>query len=188
MREKPFYATSLKQLLVLAAPGREDIVDAIAVMGPSTVPEIARFLGRPRNAVYYHIKTLRDSGLVLESLLEREAVKPTLRYALPGRPVIVKYNLATARSRRAVMKLGRVRFRSGERGFVRACRAPGAVTEGPHRNLWAAHWNGWLTKADLVKANALLHKLVHLFRHGADAAGDRKAMQLTFGIAPVIPR
>ncbi|HVD59576.1 MAG TPA: winged helix-turn-helix domain-containing protein [Gemmatimonadaceae bacterium] len=182
-----YYVTELKQLLALATAGREDIIDAVAILGPCTVPEIAKFVGRSRNALYYHVHALRDCGLLLESELRREGVKRTLQYDLPGRPLILKYNLSTPRSRRAVMKIGRIRFRSGERGFLRACKGERVVVEGPHRNLWAAHWKGWLTDKDLEKANRLLLELVDVFRHGADGSGDRKPIELTFGIAPVIP-
>jgi biotin operon repressor len=188
MKRRTYYVTELKQLLVLATPGREDIIDAVAVLGPCTVPDIAQFLGRSRNALYYHVRALRDCGLLVESEVQREGVRRTSQYDLPGRPLIVKYNLTTPRSRRAVMKLGRLRFRSGERGFVRACQRGDAVVEGPHRNLWVAHWKGWLTDEDLEEANRLLLELVDLFRNGADASGDRKPLELTFAIAPVIPR
>jgi DNA-binding transcriptional ArsR family regulator len=187
MERGTYYVTELKQLLALATPGREDIIDAVAVLGPCTVPEIGKFVGRSRNAIYYHVRALRDCGLLLESELRREGVKRTLQYDLPGRPLILKYSLSTPRSRRAVMKIGRVRFRSGERGFLRACNAEHVVVEGPHRNLWVAHWKGWLTDKDLEKANRLLLELVDVIRHGADANGDRKPLELTFGIAPVIP-
>ena len=185
MKAKPYYVTAMPQLLALAAPGREDIIDAVAIQGPCTVPEIARFVGRSHNSLYYHVRALRDCGLLVESEVQREGVKTTSQYDLPGRPIIVKYNLTTARTRRAVVRLGRTRLRSGERGFVRACDLEGAVVDGPHRNLWAAHWKGWLTDEDLAEANRLLIELVDVFRHGADAEGDRKPIELTFAIAPV---
>ena len=39
-----YYVTELKQLLALATAGREDIIDAVAILGPCTVPEIAKFV------------------------------------------------------------------------------------------------------------------------------------------------
>ncbi|HUP89662.1 MAG TPA: helix-turn-helix domain-containing protein [Longimicrobiales bacterium] len=186
MKARPFYVSNMKQVVALATPGREDIIDAVAVLGPCTVPDIAKFVGRSRNALYYHVRALRDVGLLLESDVQREGVKTTSVYDLPGRPLIVKYSLDTARSRRAVIKLAQSRFKSGQRGFIRAVK-PDAVTEGPHRNLWVAHWKGWLTEEDLVEANRLLIELVDVFRHGADAKGDRTPHELTFAIAPVTP-
>ena len=187
MKAKPYYVTEIKQLVALARPEREDIIDAVAVLGPCTVPEMARFLGRSRHALYYHVRALRAVGLLIESEVRREGVKTTSQYDLPGRPVITKYNLGTARSRAAVMRLGRIRYRTGERGFQRACRSRDVVVEGPQRNLWVAHWKGWLTEEELAEANRLLLELVDVFRHGADADGNRKPHELTFGIAPVIP-
>jgi len=187
-KAKPYYATTLKQLFALATPGREDITDAVAILGLCTVPDIARFIGRPRSALYYHVRALRDCGLLLESKVQREGIKTTSYYDLPGRPLIVRYNLSTPRSRRAVMKIARVRFRTGERGFMRACHPDDAVVEGSLRNLWVAHWKGWLTDEDLREANRLLAELVDVFRHGAGDGGDRKPHELTFGIAPVLTR
>lgn len=185
----PYVVTSLKQLLVLASPGREDIIDAVAVSGPSTVSELSEFLGRSRHSLYYHVRALRDSGLLVETLHAAKGRKTTARYDLPGRALVVRYDLTTKRSRNAVVALGRARFRSAARGFVRACHPDFAVIEGPRRNLWVAHWKGWLTDADLESANDLFGRLVDLFQgeKGKPRAG-RKAHELTFAIAPVLPR
>lgn len=185
--ETPYIVTSTRQLLALASPGREDIIDALAVLGPSSVPEIARFLGRSRQALYYHVRALHGCGLLLERQVRENGTKPTAIYDLPGRPVIVRYDLSTPRTQKAVLALGRARLRSGARGFTRACRPEVAVTEGPRRNLWVAHWKGWLTAEDLEEANGLLVRLVEVFRRGADApGGPRQPHELTFALAPVI--
>ncbi len=187
-KPQPFIVTSLKQLLALASPGREDIVDAVGVFGPCSVPEIARFLGRPRSALYYHIRALRDCGLLLESTTRRDGIKTTSLYDVPGRPLIVRYDLSTPRSRKAVVQLGRTRLRIGERGFVRACRPDVAVTEGPTRNLRVTHWKGWLSKRHLKETNVLLDKLVDLFgRAAAEEGVERSPHELTFALAPVVP-
>jgi DNA-binding transcriptional ArsR family regulator len=187
MPTHPYYITSRKQLLALASPGREDIIDAVELIGPCGVTEIARFLGRPRNALYYHVRVLRDVGLLLETTVSGAGTKPFAQYDVPGRPVILRYDLSSERSRRAVARVGRSRFRRGERGFLRACRKDLAVVEGPRRNLWVVHLKGWLSPRDLEAANEHFHKLVEIFRQGADAATEeRAAYDLTFGIAPVV--
>ncbi len=184
----PYTVSSLRQLLALASPGREDIVDAVGVLGPCSVPEIARFLGRPRNALYYHISALRDCGLLLESTTQRSGIKATSLYDVPGRPLIVRYDLGTPRSRKAVVQLARTRFRAGERGFVRACKPDIAVTQGPTLNLRVTHWKGWLSEPHLREANLLLDKLVDLFgRAAAEEDSKRSPHEVTFAIAPVVP-
>src|SRR5438067_1865500 len=141
---KPYLVTSVKQLLIVASPGREDLVDAVAIIGPCTITELARFVGRSRNALYYHVKALRDCGLLVESRRSGEGRKATAYYDVPGRPMVVRLNLGTERTRKAVIALARIRLRSAARGFVRACRPDVATVEGPKRNLWMTRWKGWL--------------------------------------------
>lgn len=187
MTKRPYVVRSTKQLLALAAPGREDIIDAVTVHGPCGVSEIARFVGRSRHSLYYHVKVMRDNGLLVETRVERKGVKPAAYYDLPGRPFVVRYDLSTKKNRRAVIAIGRTRFRTGLRGFVRACSYDGAVVAGPRRNLWVAHWKGWLTVRDLEKANRLLRQLVDVFTPPAGASmASRSPYELTFGVAPVI--
>ena len=187
MKTRPYIVKSTRQLLALASPGREDIIDAVTVLGPCGVSDIARFVGRSRHALYYHVKVMRDRGLLVETQVEGKGVKPTAHYDLPGRPFLVRYDLSSPTSRRAVIAIGRARFRSGQRGFVRACSSDGAVVVGPRRNLWVAHWKGWLTPRDLEKANRLLHQLVDVFTPSiGNSRASRSPYELTFGVAPVI--
>jgi len=185
---RPYVVTSLKQLLAIASPGREDIVDAVGVIGPCTVPDLARFVGRSRQALYYHVRALRDCGLLLETHHPGEGKKLTARYDLPGRPLSVRYDLSTERARKAVIALGRARLRGAARGFVRACHPGIATLDGPRRNLWVARWKGWLSNRELEEANRHLTRLIDLLQHQAGPAKvGRKAHELTFAIAPIVP-
>lgn len=187
MKTRPYLVKSHKQLLALASPGREDITDAVAILGPCGVTELAKFLGRSRHSLYYHIRALRDCGLLIETRVQGNGVKPTAHYDLPGRPILVRYDLGSPKSRRAVIAVGRARFRAGQRGFVRGCSSDNAVVEGPRRNLWVAHWKGWLTVDELEKVNRLLHELVDVFTPSPGESKElRSAYELTFGVAPVI--
>ncbi|MBA3346466.1 MAG: helix-turn-helix transcriptional regulator [Gemmatimonadales bacterium] len=187
--DRPYVVTSLNQLLAIASPGREDIVDAVGVIGPCTVPDLARFLGRSRQALYYHVRALRDCGLLLETHQAGEGKKLTARYDLPGRPLSVRYDLSTERARRAVIALGRARLRGAARGFVRACSPGIATLDGPRRNLWVARWKGWLSDRELEEANRHLSRLIDLLQHHAGPAkGGRRAHEITFAIAPIVAR
>ena len=186
-KNRPYVVKSTRQLLALASPGREDIIDAVTVHGPCGVSEIAKFVGRSRNALYYHVKVMRDHGLLVETQVEGQGVKPTAHYDLPGRPFVVRYDLSTAKSRRAVIAIAKARFRSGQRGFLRAISSEGAVVSGPRRNLWVSHWKGWLTTTDLEKANRILRQLVAVFTPSAgESKASRSPYELTFAIAPLI--
>ena len=184
---KPYIITSVAQLLTVASPGREDLVDAVGVLGPCTITELARFVGRSRNALYYHVNVLRDCGLLVESRRSGQGKKATAYYDVPGRPMIVRFNLSTERTRQAVVALARIRLRSAARGFVRACRPELATVEGPNRNLWVTRWKGWLSNRELQEANIHLARLIELLRHRAGpVSAKRKLHEFTFVLAPVV--
>jgi hypothetical protein len=176
---------SVEQLLALASPGRDDIVDAVGLIGPCSVPELARFLGRSHHGLYYHVKALRDCGILRERHIAKPRQRRTATYDLPGRPMSVRYSLETEQQRRAAMALAQTRLRSAIRGFREACRPGIAVTFGPRRNLWVARWKGWLSDAELAEANHYLHRILALFRHGGVQKGGRRPHEFTFALAPV---
>ena len=103
---RPYAVTSLEQLLAMISPGREDILDAVGAIGPSSVSDLGAFIGRSRHALYYHVRALRDCGLLVETHHSDEGKKTTARYDLPGRPLHVRYDLSTEKSKQAV-KIGR---------------------------------------------------------------------------------
>jgi DNA-binding transcriptional ArsR family regulator len=179
---RPYIVTSPKQFEAIASPGRDDILDAVNAIGPCTVAQIARFLGRSRESTYYHVRTLRDCGLLLENHGRTESKKPVASYDLPGRPIVVYFNLSTPSSRRAVIGLASARLRAAKRGFERACRSNNVVVDGPRRDLWAARWKGWLSPKELEEANKLILQLYGLFKR---ETASRKCYEMTLAFAPV---
>jgi predicted transcriptional regulator len=182
---KPFLVTSAKQLHVIASPGRDEIVDVVGLVGPCSITELAGALGRSRNSLYYHVRALRDSGLLVETHRSGEGKKTTAYYDLPGRPLAVHFDLSTKERKQAVVALARARIRSAARGFERACR-PGVVTvDGPRRNLWATRLKGWLSDKALEEANALLARLIDLVGRGRGASVEgKRSYEFTFVLAP----
>ena len=188
MKNRKYVVRRQDQLLTLASPGREDIIDAVTMRGPCGVSEIASFLGRSRHSLYYHVRAMRDCGLLVETMVSGKGAKPTAHYDLPGRPFVLRYDLSSAKTRRAVVAIMKARFRAGQRGAIRAASSDNAVVTGPRRNLWVSHWKGWLTEKDLEKANRLLAQLVDVFTPPAGEPTKKRApYELTFAVSPVIP-
>lgn len=186
--KRPFVVTQPKQLQVIASLGRDEIVDAAGVIGPCTVTELARFLGRSRHALYYHVRALAQCGLLREARSTKRGGRALVRYEAPGRPLVVRFDFSTRRARQAVLKLAAARLRSASRGFVRACHGQGAVLEGPRRNLWATRWTGTLTPHALEEANRLFARLIELFGTRHSRRAREQLFELTFVLAPMAPR
>jgi len=187
MKKGAYVVKSTRQLLAISSPGREEIIDAVGLIGPCTVPELARFLGRSRHVLYYHVRALRACGLLLESRQSGDGKKSTSSYDVPGRPLSVHFDLGTKRTRRAVVALARSRLKSAMRGFLRACHPDVSITDGPRRNLWATHWKGHLSAKELAEFNRHLVHLVDMLRRGTQQKGARgAAYEFTFALAPVV--
>lgn len=187
--KRPFIVSSTRQLQAIASPGRDEILDAAGVIGPCTVGELARFLGRSRHALYYHVRALTRCGLLREARSTGDGGRATAKYATPGRPLVVRFDLRTARARQAVHQLAAARLRSAGRGFVRACHGRRSlVVKGPRRNLWATRWTGTLTPRALREANRLFARLIDLFGTRHSRHSDEHLFELTFVLAPTVPR
>jgi DNA-binding transcriptional ArsR family regulator len=186
---QPFVVTSSEQLEVIASPGREAIVDTVALIGPCSIPELARALRRSRHSLYYHARALRDAGLLVETRRSGEGTRTTAYYDVLGRPFSVSFDLSTEARRQAVLSLANARMRTALRGFERACR-PGAVTaDGPRRDLWATHLKGWLSLEDLEEANRLLARLIQLVgAFAADEVAGKRAYEFSFVLCPHEPQ
>lgn len=184
---QPFVVSTPKQLRVIASPGREEIVDVVSLIGPCSITELAGTLRRSRNSLYYHVKALRDCGLLLERQRSGEGTRTTAYYDVPGRPLSVHFDLSTANRKRAVIALARARIRSASRGFERACRHDAVTVEGPRRDLWATRLKGWLSDEELEEANRLLARLIQLIGVGdRGAAEGRNSYDFTFVLSPTM--
>lgn len=182
--ERSYTISRPDQLAAIAAPVRQEILDALAGMPGSSVATIAAALGRPADSLYYHLRALLRVGLVVPAGRGRNrsealyrTVAPELRIAYdPASP------LNAARVGSAVASMMRLATRDFRRGF-----RPGVLVSGPRRELWAGRSTGWLSRADAERVNALLKQLSALLHSSRRGRGKRFAA-LTFVLVPLEAR
>lgn len=175
---------SPKELRVLASPVKQEIVDVLASAGPCTIAHLGELLGRAPDGLYFHVRRLLATGLVVERSPRARGAGTASVLALPARAVALDYTRPASRA--PIQKVVRAALRASERDFARACAERGAATEGLARTLWAGRQRGWLTPAQLREANRLLDELHALFRDGRPKTGAR-AMSFGFALAPCAP-
>jgi DNA-binding transcriptional ArsR family regulator len=186
---KPFYITDTKQIRVLASAVRQDIVDALGVIGPCTMTDLAKFLGRTPDSLYYHVKVLQKVRLVEEAETHNSQGRAIPLYSVPGRPVFLRYKPAERANVVAVTRFAATTLRSANRGFARALAGGNVAVEGDERDLWVARWKGWLSKKDLREVNEHLARLILLLRDRSRADESvAELCELTFVLAPVRKR
>jgi len=182
---KPYLIKQLDQIRALIAPARQEIIDALEVVGPATVAAIGAVLGRAPDSLYHHIRLLLKVGLieVVETRVQertREAV-----YDLSGPSMAIVYDLKDRRVRDSLEALSRSMTRIAHRDFARAIAGDDAIVDGPRRNLRSARIVGSLDDRQLEELNRLYARIAEIMSGHAHAGDQRRLHAVTFLVAPL---
>jgi predicted ArsR family transcriptional regulator len=171
-------------ITVLASPVRQEIVDTMASLGgEASAAELALQLGRHADGLYYHLKVLCKSGLVVAAGGQGEDER---RYRLAGdasQALRLAYRTGSEPHATALRKFAHGLLQMAEKDFGEALDMPGVVTEGASRQLWAARNKAWLSKAELAEVNGLLERLCELMSQPRTAERDQ-LISCMFVLAP----
>jgi hypothetical protein len=180
-----FKISSLRQLKSLSSPIRQEIVDTVNALGTCSVPEIAAALNRPADGVYYHVRALRKSGLLVAAGTRQNGRHTEALVRAPTERVMrLQYAPEDPRNVAEVIRIVRGMLRGAGRDFERGFRASHAVVKGNRRNLNGSRQKAWLTPPEIEEVNRLLHRLQKIF----NSARRRKGAEfcsLTFVLAPL---
>jgi DNA-binding transcriptional ArsR family regulator len=123
-----------KQLAALASASRQEVADVLAAMGTVSVAELTSALGRPADALYFHVRALERAGLIRRAGYRfrqghKEAlfrtVAPELRRSYePNKP----------HNRKGVTTIVGSMLRLGMRNLNSAFEPGDAIVSGRHRD------------------------------------------------------
>lgn len=179
-----FYIEKADQLQLLASPVRQEILDCLESMGPSSVGELARAVGLAADSLYYHVRKLAAVGLIVERGRRPSDRRDESVFALPSPRIRLRYDPKHPEQARAVGKIVGAMLRTSMRDFDSGLASERAVAHGAERNLWGARLKGWLDGAQLRRVNELLEELHDVFNAGGPGA-DKTLCALTWSMAPV---
>jgi len=151
-----------EHLKALASPIRHDIVDRLAAMGPLSVRDLARVLGRKPTAIYRHLVTLEKLGLVRATATSGARGRPAMVYrtvaplARLARPPRIKGNRAP------MVKIANAMARQAAREYAGAFQAEMGIGDGPKRNHAFFELITSPSPKKLARINALLDDLAQL--------------------------
>ena len=182
----PFYLHDVRQVRAVASPVRAAVIDALEVMAPATIVQLARAIGYPPDGLYYHVRLLERIGLVVRSTPEADT--GAARFDLPGHPATLRYRLDDRPQGRAMAKVVGTMVRCAERSFRRAFAPGRANVKGPHRNLRAGRRTAWLTDADLRVLNGYVERIHALFGRGRPQRRGSRLHEFTYVLAPIVPK
>ena len=185
-RARPYLIKRRDQVAALESAVRQEIVDTIQAAGPRSAAEVSALMGRPADALYYHIKRLATVGILVPRSARRTGRRDEVVYDLVGHPLVLDYPVG-AETGHPLARLVRAMLRTAERDFQVAVGTREAVPDGELRNLWAGRRHAWLSRRDLDRVNGLLDQLVEIMTRSRDPAGGQLCT-LTLVLAPRVSR
>jgi len=150
-----------KQLAALTSAARQEIVDVLAEMGTVSVAEIAATLGRPADALYFHLRALKKAGLVRQAGYRSRAGRKEMLFRTVAPELRLHYDARSDANRRAVSAIVSSMLRLGIRDFRRAFQQTDVIVSGAQRELWALRKTGRLSLAEIAGVNRSIERLTH---------------------------
>ncbi len=182
-RPRPYSIERRDQLVALASAVRQEVIDTLQAAGPRSAAEVARLMGRPPDALYYHLRKLLAVGLVVVRENRRRGRRMETVYDLVGRPLSLRYPDPSEAHGHPLPRLVRAMTRTAERDFQTALGNGSPRPTGRSRNLWAGRRHAWLTATDLHRMNVLIDALTGLMTRSRDP-GRGELCTLTLVLAP----
>ncbi|MHB1328674.1 MAG: winged helix-turn-helix domain-containing protein [Gemmatimonadales bacterium] len=182
-RPRPYIIERRDQIAALESPVRQEVVDTIQATGPCSALEIAELMGRPADALYYHIRRLTAVGLLVPLEVRRRGRRDETVYDLAGHPLVLKYPTHRDALTHPLNRLVRSMLRTAERDFRTAVASEDTERVGPLRNLWASRRYAWLSAADLRRVNRTMDELIDLLTQARHPRRG-KLCTLTVVLAP----
>jgi len=172
----------ITQLKALAAAARQEIVDVLEQMGTVTVAELADALGRPADALYFHLRTLVRVGLVRRAGYRARPGGKEALYRTVSPALQLCYEPRNAGNRDAVSRIVASMLRLANRDFQRSFRPGRVVVSGAHRELWAWRKVGRLS---LEQVGRLNQRVQGLAEEVSATRGDGRLYAVTLILTPL---
>lgn len=142
------------------SPVRLEIIDAMSVIAPCSVAELAIELGRTPQSLYYHIKMLVEVGMIIQTATRKAGKRDEAVYDLPSGGFRIAgtddpdLEDTSIRLTSTILKLAERNFR--EAWDVDLIRKVGSAG---WESAYVSRRRVWLTDEDLLKLYALLGEM-----------------------------
>ena|SRR5215469_6891810 len=176
---------SHKGLKALVSAARLEVADALAEMGTVSVAALAATLGRPADALYFHLRALVRAGLARQAGYRLRGQRKEALFETVADELKLDYRQPLKANRNAVSAIVASMLRLGIRDFRRAFQEAGGgtiVVSGPRRELWALRKAGRLSPAKVRRINRSIHGLL---RAMAKPNGKGRLYAITVLLTPV---
>lgn len=187
-----YRVTDPEQIDAMASPARLEIIDAVRVLGPCSVAEVADLLGRTADSLYYHVRKLVEVGLLIPSGTRETARRDETLYRTPGRRMRLPHDPKDGELTELRLKAFAALLRLTERDHRAAFEKGLAKITGPRRNLVNARIKGWLNDEQLAEVHEHIDRILDIFHEGAGTGADEDERgnlhAVTVFLTPIEPK
>jgi hypothetical protein len=148
-----------KQLAALTSAARQELLDVLAEMGTVSVAEIATALERPADALYFHIRLLKQVGLVRQVAYRFRNGRKEALFRTVAPELWLDYEQRSQKNRRAINAIISSTLRLGIRDFRRAYQRGDLTVSGARRELWVLRKTARLSPAEIGIVNRSITRL-----------------------------
>ncbi len=172
--------TKTKKQVFLSSTVRRDILQLLSDRGPSSVADLASDMGRPADALYYHVRLLLNTSLITKHDTRRSSRRDEIVYALFGESESRNQGKIQSKSPQETASLLSTSGKEYERGFGLS----GVVTRGEKINLLAKRRTAWLNDAEISILKMHLSALDEILKKGKKQE-NTQLFAFTFVLAPL---
>lgn len=187
-RVKARHRATPEQQRALSSPLRLEIFGQMHPRGVS-VGEVARRMGRPPSALYYHFQLLQKLGLLNQMGSRPGTKKSEILYAPVARKIEVCADTASKSNVRSVLKTMSSAFRMAEKDLEAALASKTTRTCGKERNMFASRLHLRIDRKTLALVNHHLDSIMKILerqmRHKEIPREADQYCSLTLALLPL---
>lgn len=171
----------------LLAPVRVELIEFLKLIGPSSVAQLARHMGRAPRSLYYHVGRLMAAGVVEVAGYRRGRRVPETVYRLVAPRFEFDYDPGSGRNAERLKKLTAAVLRMADRSFRSAVDSRLLRTGPAEQNVYSRRVSSWLTAADFRAIRARIREIESILERGQVRRKGVLYSMTTF-LTPVVRR
>jgi predicted transcriptional regulator len=173
-RKKHHSVTSPADWETLISPARSEIAEAIRLLGPCSIAEIAQAIGRPADSLYRHIEILIGAGFVVEAGYRKGERNAERLVDVVAEDFHVEFsdNSGSAENR-AIVRTANSFLSAMGRTIRDSAGARQLIFDAGNRNLSINYELSWLTPAQFQEVRSLIRRIKQVMDQGKVAREGR---------------
>jgi len=172
---------------ILVSPARSEIAEALRLLGPCSVAEVAAAIDRPADTLYRHFDALRKAGFVIDAGLRKAGRNAEQVFDVVADDFVIDFPGASdAAENKAIYRTANSFLKAMGRTVRDTAAVRGLDPRPETRNISINYELSWLTPEKFQEVRALIRRLKAIMDEGKRAREGK--LYMTLAIACPVTR